>query len=415
MKYFTREETLLFELIAESLVQTVHKDIGVAGVNLDEVLSLAGYQAVLPMIYPALKKLPLTAKQLAAANAVCKNTAMEYYQIFFLARAVVRLLEGQGISVILLKGVTAARFYPVPEARKSSDVDLLLPDLSQLKQASVILKEAGYHCMKEQLTNHHQVWATPDNHVLELHTMVAEPFDRHGLNAYIESLYTLQPGEIPHIQVMGAEIPMLPEKLLAFHLLLHMLQDFLRMGFGLKLLCDWVVFWNHKAKAEDMEAFLQYTADCRLTNFLKTVTSVCVRYLGLQTDGSGSFFRQGDMLLYRHGHETKVFCQMAPQELCDDFLREILEAERYGKPQTNRTAVMRGTHLRDYFREFHHQTALSFPKASRLVITLPVLYLLVLIRFMYNNRTVRGQSLWSVLNKAKQRSRLVEHMGLFKE
>ncbi|MDE6641587.1 MAG: nucleotidyltransferase family protein, partial [Acetatifactor sp.] len=171
---FTKEETLLFELIAESLNQVIHKDRCVIEADFEKVLSLAGHQAVLPMIYPALKTLPLTAEQLAAANAACKYTAMEYYQIFFLARDIVHLFEEQGISVVLLKGVTAARFYPVAEARKSSDVDILLPERNQLKKAAQILEKAGYRRMDGQIANHHQVWGTPDNHVLELHTMIVE-------------------------------------------------------------------------------------------------------------------------------------------------------------------------------------------------------------------------------------------------
>lgn len=412
---FKKEETLLFELIAESLNQFIHKDRCVIEADFEKVLSLAGHQAVLPMLYPTLKTLPLTPEQLATASAACKYTALEYYQIFFLARDIVRLLEKQGISVILLKGVTVARFYPVAEARKSSDVDILLPERDQLKKASQILEKAGYHRMDGQTANHHQVWGTPDNHVLELHTMIVEPFDQRGLNAYIKSLYSLHSENISHIRIMGTKLPALPEGLLAFHLLLHMLQDFLRMGFGLKLLCDWVVFWNHKVESKEIEAFLQYVADCCLTGFLNTITSVCVQYLGLRTDGSGSFSREGDVLLYQRGQQPAVFCRMVSQELCENFLQETLEAERYGKTQSDRTAVLRGTHLSDYIREFHHQTVLSFPRASRMVITLPVLYIVVFIRFIYHNHTVRGQSLKAVLKKAKQRTRLVESMKLFKE
>lgn len=412
--YFTREEALLFELIAKSLNQIIRESSGVDEVDFGKVLSLAGHQAVLPVLYPVLKTLPLAADQLAEANAACKHTAMEYYQIFFLARDVVRLLEGQGISVILLKGATVARFYPVAEARKSSDVDILLPKRSQLGQASRILEEAGYRCMDEQKTNHHQVWGTPDNHVLELHTTIVEPFDQHGLNAYIETLYELDAEDISHIRVMNTEFPALPEGLLGFHLLLHMLQDFLRMGFGLKLLCDWVVFWNHKMEPEEIEAFLRYVEDCHLAGFLDAVTSVCIQYLGLRADGAGNLFREGNDILYKCGRGTKAFCQMASQELCENFLMEILEAERYGKPRADRTAVLRGTHFCDYIREFHHQTVLNFPKASRALVTLPVLYIVVFIRFLHNNRTVRRQSLGAVLRKAKQRTRLVEGMELFK-
>ena len=73
--------------------------------------------------------------------------------------------------------------------------------------------------------------------------------------------------------------------------------------------------------------------------------------------------------------------------------------------------ALRGNSLFDYVREFHHQTVLSFPKASRLIVTLPVLYIIAFYRFMRNNRTVRGgQSAIGILRKAGQRSSLVKKL-----
>ncbi|MBR1741779.1 MAG: hypothetical protein IJ733_07890, partial [Lachnospiraceae bacterium] len=64
-----------------------------------------------------------------------------------------------------------------------------------------------------------------------------------------------------------------------------------------------------------------------------------------------------------------------------------------------------------YVHRFHHQTVLSFPKASRFIISLPVLYIVVFLRFIRNNRSVRnGQSIRGVIKNTNQRSRLAKKL-----
>ena len=60
-----------------------------------------------------------------------------------------------------------------------------------------------------------------------------------------------------------------------------MLQHFLRAGFGLKLLCDWVVFWEKGYGSGVEEHFCSMAEECRVMGFARLVTAVCVKYLGL--------------------------------------------------------------------------------------------------------------------------------------
>ena len=80
---------------------------------------------------------------------------------------------------------------------------------------------------------------------------------------------------------MGVEFPVLQPAYHAFYLLLHMLQHFLRAGFGLKLLCDWVVFWEKGYGSGVEERFFSMAEECRVMGFARLVTAVCVKYLGL--------------------------------------------------------------------------------------------------------------------------------------
>lgn len=394
-KYFSNEEILLFEMIAESLC-CVHKARNhEVSVDYDELIRQASHQAVLPMIADAVKKYPLSQDQRKDVEHTVRDAAMEFYQIFLLARKTVQILEQGGIKVALLKGASVARYYPIPESRKSSDIDLLLLDKNQLKHAGELLKDAGYRHADEQIANHHQVWGTPDNHMLELHLMLVEPFDNQRLNQFIQRLYSAEHVLVVREKVLGVELPMLGDHLLAFHLLLHMLQDFLRSGFGLKLLCDWVVFWNRPLDQEVFQLFFDCVKEAKLTGFYEMITSVCVRYLGLE--------------------DQKELCpELVPEELCADFMRDILEAERTGKPSPDRMVSLRSQNIFAYMRELHHQTVLSFPTAGRFILSLPVLYLIVLVRFLYNNRVVRNQSTRSILKEAGRRSRFIQEMELYK-
>lgn len=407
-KIISSEELRLCELIAEALGDTEkeEKDINI---NWQKLMELATHQAVLSIVYDKIKKFPLSQEQRMFAAEVNRSIAMEFYQILFAARDTIRLLERDGISVVLLKGASAARFYPVMEARKSSDIDLLLTDTSQMELAAKVLFREGYTCKEKQIANHHQVWGTPANYMLELHTMIVEPFDNKNMNHYIKTLFQLSPEQILITEILGINFPVLPDSYLAFHLLLHMLQDFLRAGFGLKLLCDWVVFWNQKVEAEDIHLFLRFVKKCRLTGFLSVITSVSVAFLGLRTDGTGSFLLKNETLTY----QDHIFCNICSQALCEDFLKEIIEAEREGKPSSNRVVALRGTQITDYIREFHHQTVLQFPKAVKCKVLFPMLYIVSLIKFLYNNHSRRNQSLWSVLETTKERSRLVKEMNIF--
>lgn len=65
---------------------------------------------------------------------------LNYYQIEHFTRLTVSLLRKNNIDCYLLKGLSLADCYPVPEYRKLGDLDLYLADPSDLARAQAILK-----------------------------------------------------------------------------------------------------------------------------------------------------------------------------------------------------------------------------------------------------------------------------------
>lgn len=359
---------------------------------------LAKSHCVLSLIWQTLaeEKASVPEGMRKRAENAARQTVLQSYHMLFLGRYLIKKLESEGISTVLLKGVGTASFYPVPELRKAGDLDLLLTDAGQLERACALLEDCGCAVKEKQLAQHHVVLASGDGITVEIHTMLVEPFDNGKLNHYLRKRLPDCEKHIVRADCMGAELPVLAAGYHAWQLLLHMLQDFLRAGFGLKLLCDWVALWNRDTEEEQKAIYLELAEESGLKRFSDIVTEACCRYLGLCRE--------------------KVEFMGLPEEeaMTEAFLRDIFEAGDFGKASKERMVLMRNAGIRGYVREFHHQTCLNFPRAGRCFLCWPLLWPVTLLRFLRNNRRLRRVSTRAVLEKAAQRSRLMEGLRLWK-
>ena len=409
MRDFTKEEIRLFDLIAESFINLRTQDD--PDVNMHEIILLAYHHSVLPIIYEPLKKCELSYSDKEIISQNVKEIASGFYRLIFAARDITHRLTEGGVSAVLLKGASVARFYRIPEARRSSDVDILLADPKDIGRTGEILSAAGFRRKKESAddfeANHHEVWIMQNGTVAEIHTQIVEPFAQTKLNDYLADRFRLGPDDIDIVSVLNFELPVLKDDRQAFHLLEHMVMDFYRTGFGLKLLCDWAVFWNRSIESEMIGRFLKDVRECDQTGFLSVLTSSCIRYLGLKADGSGALSLSGDMVLCEAGD----FCRLASDDICREFLMDVLDTERDGKPSHDRMVAMEDTGFWGLIKEFHHQTILNFPKLYKTIVLLPVLYIITLVRFLRNNKKIRGgQKTGEVIKKANERSELVKRI-----
>lgn len=396
---FSREENMLLKLLRTSLTGKSGLSQSVlsgAAVDWDGMVYMAARHGVLPLLYDLLAEeeaVPESVRRQAADSGA--RAVQQSYRILFLCKYLIGNLEAEGIQVILLKGVGTASFYAVPELRKLGDVDLLLTDPSCLCRAEEVMVRCGCTLSERQAALHHVVYLTKEGIEVELHTMLAEPFDNERINQYLREKLSDCGGDIVRADCMGVSLPILNTACHAYELLLHMLQHFLRSGFGLRLLCDWVVFWNRDTSQEEREKYLSLVQESGVRGFSDMVTLFCCTYLGLK-------------------RERVAWMEIIGDYDVQGFLKEILEAEEFGKSAQDRMVTLRGNRAGDYVREFHHQMCLNFPGACRYIPLWPGLWLVTLVRFLNNNRRIRKVSAWSVLKKAGQRSRIMEQIGLWR-
>lgn len=400
------EEALLFLLsgIFEEDCKSYAKKVleRYPAVNWTEIAAMAKQHGVLALLYDSMKEaegLPVLERK--RLEDTCRKVIMQNYHLLFLSRWLIELLEENGIGCVLLKGSAVAEFYPVPELRKSGDIDLLLLNSEDETKCSRLFGEAGFVRAENQTAHHHISFFSSEGIEIEVHIMLAEPFDNVKTNRFLEEMHAACGTHVRRVEIMGVEFPVLDEAYQGFYLLLHMLQHFLRSGFGLKLLCDWTAFWRRDVAEEDCEAFLALLKESGLYGFGKAVTAACTAYLGLKPEKAGFLFEE-------------TFTRENAVQFGSGIMREIMEAEEFGKSGNDRMVMIRGNGLWGFVLEFHHQMHLNFPKAGRLFLLWPALWTATLVRFLNNNRKIRKISSGAILRKAKKRSRLMQELKLFK-
>lgn len=395
---FSKEELLLFQMVKNSLEpeKRDEKHCNLSEEEWEKLVRLAERHGMVSLLYPELcenQKISDRLKQRVSMAA--KQTVLQQYRLLFLSKYLISLLEENGIDAVILKGATVGTYYPVPELRKSGDVDLLLLNPKDLNKVKQLLEMENIQMAKEQSALHHVCFATMDGIEIEVHTMLAEPFDNEKTNVGLRFLFKEKKDVVVKKEIMGIDLPVLSTPYYAFELLLHMLQHFLRSGFGLRLLCDWVVFWKTTFTTQEKEQYMELVSQFGVRGFSDMITETCIKYLGL----SG---------------ELMQWMDISSEYPVAEFMRETLDAEEFGKSNVNRMVVMRGTGIKDYFREFHHQMKLNYPKAGKCVLLWPLLWFLTLVRFIRNNRKLRKTSTRQVLREAKCRSRLMNAINIFK-
>lgn len=367
-------------------------------VDYARVIAVAESHKVMALLHPVLEHAGLRESIWKIVDRKGEQTVRQSYRLLMLSRYVIGLLKENGIDAILLKGCGTAAWYPVPELRKSGDIDLLFKSEDETRKALQILAQQGFVTTEDQPANHHIVCESRDSVSLELHMSLAEPFDSEKTNRFLADCQKEYFAHRRVVDCMGVAFELASDGYHAFYLLLHMLQHYVRAGFGVKLLCDWVVFWESPLSEKEKKIFLRLTQESGTFGFAVMMTRVCVKYLGLREK------------------QVEFLMQAEPKDVCDlteELMAEIFEAEEFGHSSKDRMVVLRGTGLMDYAREFHHQMKLNYPKAGKIMVLYPVLWIMTLCGFLYRNRTLRKVSGRQILKKAKKRSQLTEQMRLF--
>ncbi len=330
----------------------------------------------------------------AAIKAVRKS-----HKLLYITKVTYDLLRANDIECLVLKGAAIASRYPVPEFRGFGDVDILLKNRKDMNRVIRVLTSHGYIYIPGAEKNHHKEFLYEGRVDIEIHTEITEDFDNRRANTVMRQVSYWN--ESKDFSLYHAGLKELPPAEFAYSLMIHMLQHFLTKGFGVRLLCDWVVFLRSGITEEEWQKYLRYVNDSRIKGFSDAVTMCCMRYLGLEEEFGASVIGTDPTEIDENGLER--------------LMAEILEAGSFGKSDPTRMVMLREPGLKGLVSEFNHQVRLNFPNASHNLLLWPALMVITFVRFVRNNKGVRaGVSGLGIVKKARERSSIISILRLWK-
>lgn len=388
-------EQLYLQIIHNTCTQTssnitISQDVSISLIN------LAQAQSSLPFLLPYIKDSSL----LYNIKHQTKLMMLNYYQIEQFTRRIADLFDANNISYILLKGISLAAFYPVPEYRKLGDVDIYINDKEMFNRASALLLANGY-TKDDEISDHHQgylykVPQTGRTMILELHYRIVGLYQYAPANKIVDAVFASGAFTPIMQKVNDRSYPVLPPTEYTFYMIHHMLKHYLYSGFGIRLLCDFSFYLECNYTDIDFVKIHTWCEESKILHLYEIILETCHIYLGLpETIDSKIHYNKND---------------------CEAFITQLLE-DGDVSPNNGPTLVGSGSYKKinflTYFKEGHLQMHVRFPKLGKCPLLWPILWLITLVCFLYNNRTIRNMSLAQTLRSFKQDNQKSKLLRIF--
>lgn len=189
------------------------------------------------------------------------------------------------LPFLTMKGIGCRVLYPMPDARPSSDEDLLVPD-AQFAAWVDFLLISGYHPLKEtyDVDRDFEIGFRTADAYIELHRSPFAP-DSDVLNGF-NSFFALAHERAMNLPVEGAVIPAMGPYDHMLYLILHAFKHLIHSGFGLRQICD-IVLWAERYGSEiDWDQLKAQCDSVRYWGFAATVFEIGRRYFELDLEAA---------------------------------------------------------------------------------------------------------------------------------
>lgn len=237
------------------------------------------------------------------------------------------------VPYVILKGTSAAKYYPYPEFRTMGDIDIMTHQ-EDYSAACEMLLQSGFQENTshddEERGRHRTFWK--DNVVVEMHLFFASMNDVDKARTMDEYILQNIP-KLPMDSTDDAEISLksnaelktrnphiLPDLVNGLVLIEHINQH-LENGLGLRQIIDWMMLVDKCLPDEKWPDFQVMAAKTGMETLAVTVTRMCEMYLGLS---------------------ERKWSRGADEQLCAQLMEYILACGDFGSKQ----AAQNGDHNR---------------------------------------------------------------------
>lgn len=281
---------------------------------------LAAQQKLLPLVYEAAFRLPDAAGRPVFAER--KMPVMQ--QVMMQARrsseflALSRDLAGLGVRALVVKGIVCRALYARPDHRPSGDEDVLVAP-EDFDACHAILLRFGLAPDAGQDMDAYEVsYRKPGTGLhIELHRHLFPPdSEAYGeMDRFFDGVFD----RAVTVPVPGGEVRTLAPTDHMLYLVCHAFKHFLHSGFGLRQVCDIVLFAEHYGGQISWAQVLCRCREIRADGFLRALLAIGKNHLGFDASAAGC-----PAELYENG----------PDEM--PMLEDLLRAGVYGGADMSR-------------------------------------------------------------------------------
>lgn len=285
-------DKLLLEAIKASLEnEKVNWDFDLTLEEWNLLFKKAEIHQIFPMIYDAVYACP-TAQTANEMFAFYKRQIMQKVMIQIMKTdeflRLYKHLNERGIYPKVVKGLVCRQLYPNPDYRSSGDEDMLI-DPSWFPKCHEAMLEYGMetNVEDERLEAEYEVpYGKKGSPIsIELHkSLFPHDSDAYGeLNQFFTNVHETA----VTITVQGAEIQTLNYTNHLFYLICHAFKHFLHSGFGIRQVCDIVMFANAYGNQVDWHDVLEKCQKIHADQFAAALFKIGENYLVFDAEKAG--------------------------------------------------------------------------------------------------------------------------------
>ena len=250
-----------------------------------ELFELAEAHKLLPMIFEAgFPRLRRTAPELAAAvkgrvrNHVILQTMRteEFLNLY-------QVLTDAGLTPLVVKGIVCRQLYAKPDHRPSADEDVLIPP-EQLSRCRQVLEAYGMATTESDPDAYEFPYRKAGSPLyIELHRSLFPPqSDAYGdWNRFFRDAFA----SAVELQTGSRKLLTLEPTTHMTYLLLHAFKHFLHSGFGIRQICDMLLFARHYEDQIQWSRVRKVCRQVRAEHFAAAVFAIGVKHLGFAPVG----------------------------------------------------------------------------------------------------------------------------------
>lgn len=288
----------------------------------EDLMKFSMKHSVLPIIYdwawkePSYQELPeemkvyykKISKKIIIGQMITTRNFLELY----------KKINEEGLKVLVIKGIILRELYPNPDYRASGDEDLLIRKCDFKKVDELFKKEGLVRNNLENPEEQHEItYYHPSKGLrIELHlSLFPEGSKEYGqLNQYFQNVFD----DAVQEEIQKVNIWTLDETHHMLYLFCHGLKHFLHSGFGIRQLCDMVVFAEKYGEKIHWNEMIKIAKKENMYVFIMNLLDIGERYLGFSWERS------------KLKKPTNIV--LDSEQLLDD----ILDAGIYGKDDLER-------------------------------------------------------------------------------